>query len=131
MTGGCPRRCSSCGSTFASDDGQLKKTICLQAQVALDKGLFGAAVSEHGYCLMKRLRGKPAPFLAVIEHDARANSGSASGDGPLKIVVRPNGDSLKTMACMWQRSLMSSIYLKEKRSGFDCPKEDKAESHTR
>ena len=61
---------------------------------------------------MKRLSRKPAPFLAVIEHDARANSGSASGDGPLKIVVRPNGDSLKTMACMWQRSLMSSIYLK-------------------
>ena len=61
---------------------------------------------------MKKLREKPALFLAVIEHYAHANSGSASGDGPLKIVVRPDGDSLKTMACMLQRSLMSGIYLK-------------------
>ena len=93
--GGCPRRCSSCGSRFASDDGPLKKTICLQAQVALDKGLFRAAVSKYDYYLMKRLSRKPAPFLALVEHDARANSGSSSGDGPLKIVVRPDGDSLK------------------------------------
>ena len=68
----------------------------------------------------EKLREKPALFLAVIEHYARANSGSASGDGPLKIVVRPGGDSLKIMACMSQRSLMSGIYLEAETAEDSC-----------
>ena len=40
-------------------------------------------VSGHDHYLMQRLRRKPAPFLAVVEHDAHANSGS----GPLHAVT--------------------------------------------
>ena len=40
-------------------------------------------VSGHDHYLMQRLRRKPAPFLAVVEHDARADSDS----GPLHAVT--------------------------------------------